>query len=108
MEEKLRDIGFSPDIESGIICRYKIHGIIVDIMPTNDSSAGFKNKWYPDGFNQAVDYQIDEKCKIKIFVYRHIRPISIYSKDVGFGCVFLQPRSLKRGTIAQLVRADRS
>ncbi len=49
-----------------VICRYKIHGIIVDIIPTNDSSVGFNNKWYPDGFNQAVDYQIDEKCKIKI------------------------------------------
>lgn len=49
-----------------VICRYKIHGIIVDIIPTNDSSVGFNNKWYPDGFNQAVDYQIDEQCTIKI------------------------------------------
>ncbi|MBK7441510.1 MAG: nucleotidyl transferase AbiEii/AbiGii toxin family protein [Bacteroidetes bacterium] len=66
LEEKLRNIGFAPDIESGVICRYKIHGIIVDIIPTNDSSVGFNNKWYPDGFNQAVDYQIDEQCTIKI------------------------------------------
>ena len=66
LEERLRAIGFSHDIESGIICRYKIQGIIVDIMPTNDPSIGFSNKWYPDGFNQAVDYKVDEHCTIKI------------------------------------------
>ena len=66
LEERLRAIGFLHDIESGIICRYKIQGIIVDIMPTNDLSIGFSNKWYPDGFNQAVDYAIDEQCTVKI------------------------------------------
>jgi hypothetical protein len=34
IEEKLRNKGFVNDIESGIICRYVISGIIVDIMPT--------------------------------------------------------------------------
>ncbi|MGB3946746.1 MAG: nucleotidyl transferase AbiEii/AbiGii toxin family protein [Bacteroidia bacterium] len=66
LEEKLREIGFSHDIESGVVCRYRIQGIIVDIMPTNDSSIGFTNKWYPEGFNQAVDYVIDERCTVKI------------------------------------------
>jgi predicted nucleotidyltransferase len=66
LEERLRSIGFTHDIESGIACRYKIQGIVVDIMPTKDSSIGFSNKWYPDGFNQAVDYIIDEGCTVKI------------------------------------------
>lgn len=66
LEEKLRLIGFSHDTESGVICRYQIQGIIVDIMPTNDSSIGFTNKWYPDGFKTAVDYKIDETNLIKI------------------------------------------
>ncbi|MDX1937108.1 MAG: nucleotidyl transferase AbiEii/AbiGii toxin family protein [Flavihumibacter sp.] len=66
LEEKLRLIGFSHDTESGVICRYQIQGITVDIMPTNDSSIGFTNKWYPDGFKTAVDYKIDETNLIKI------------------------------------------
>jgi predicted nucleotidyltransferase len=66
LEEKLRSIGFSHDIESGVICRYKIQGIIVDIMPTNDPSIGFTNIWYPEGFEKAVDYEIDERSIIKI------------------------------------------
>ena len=66
LEEKLRSIGFTHDIESGVICRYHIQGIIVDIMPTDDPSIGFTNKWYPEGFTQAVNYDIDEQCTVSI------------------------------------------
>lgn len=66
LEERLRKIGFSNDIDSGIVCRYKIHGIVVDIMPTNDPSIGFSNKWYQEGFENSVDYKIDEYCSVKI------------------------------------------
>ena len=66
LEEKLRLIGFTHDTESSVVCRYKIEGIIVDMMPTNDPSIGFTNIWYPEGFEQAVDYLIDEGNTIKI------------------------------------------
>ena len=66
LEEKLRSIGFNHDIESGVVCRYRIQGIIVDIMPTNDDSIGFSNRWYPEGFRQAVNYKIDDMCTVKI------------------------------------------
>jgi predicted nucleotidyltransferase len=66
LEEKLREIGFSHDLESGIVCRYQIQGIIVDIMPTDDPSIGFTNIWYPEGFNHAINYEIDEDNIIKI------------------------------------------
>lgn len=66
LEEKLRSIGFSHDIESGVICRYRIQGIVVDIMPTNDPSIGFTNIWYPEGFENAVNYEIDEQSIVKI------------------------------------------
>ncbi|MEO7264369.1 MAG: nucleotidyl transferase AbiEii/AbiGii toxin family protein [Ferruginibacter sp.] len=66
LEEQLRTIGFEHDIESPVVCRYKIQGIIVDIMPTDDISIGFKNKWYPQGFKKAVNYLIDETNSVKI------------------------------------------
>lgn len=44
IEEKLRNIGFQNDMTSGIVCRYKIRGLVVDIMPTNDPSIEFHNK----------------------------------------------------------------
>jgi predicted nucleotidyltransferase len=66
LENKLRKIGFSHDVESGIVCRYKIEGIIVDIMPTDDYSVGFRNSWYPEGFAQAISYELDEQRSINI------------------------------------------
>lgn len=66
LEEKLRSIGFSHDIESGVVCRYRIHGIIVDIMPTNDPSIGFNNIWYQEGFDYAIDHKIDKQSTVKI------------------------------------------
>lgn len=67
IEEQLRKIGFVNDQESGIICRYTIQGITVDIMATGEDVLGFTNKWYPDGFKNALDYKIDDEHTIRIF-----------------------------------------
>lgn len=67
IEEQLRKIGFTNDQESGIICRYKIHGITVDIMATGEDVLGFSNRWYPDGYKNALDYRIDDEHIVRIF-----------------------------------------
>lgn len=56
-EEKIRNLGFQHDIDSGIVCRFKLHDIIVDIMPTNDETIGFNNKWYEAGFTNSIAYE---------------------------------------------------
>ena len=66
LDEKLRKVGFVNDIESGVICRYKIQGMNVDIMPTDPSVIGFSNRWYPDGFKNSISIQLDD-CVFKIF-----------------------------------------
>ena len=67
IEERLRQLGFTNDQESVVICRYKIHGLTVDIMPADADILGFSNRWYKDGITQAVVYQIDEQQSIRIF-----------------------------------------
>lgn len=67
VEEKLRKKGFVNDWESGVICRYKIQGITVDVMPTSGEILGFSNKWYPAAFPSAIDYDLDDGHAIKIF-----------------------------------------
>lgn len=67
IEERLRQLGFMNDIESGIICRYKIHSLIVDIMPTNSDILGFSNRWYKEGVTKSIFYPINERQKIRIF-----------------------------------------
>ncbi|EOR96428.1 hypothetical protein ADIARSV_0331 [Arcticibacter svalbardensis MN12-7] len=67
LDEKLRGMGFTNDIESGVICRYTIQGIIVDVMPTEPKVIGFSNKWYPEGFQSAVEHRLDDEVTIRRF-----------------------------------------
>ncbi|MFB6455975.1 nucleotidyl transferase AbiEii/AbiGii toxin family protein [Chitinophaga sp. Hz27] len=67
IEERLRDLGFTNDSDSGVICRYVVQGIIVDIMPTNSTILGFSNKWYTDGLRNAVNCKLDEETEVLIF-----------------------------------------
>ncbi|OLY91803.1 Nucleotidyl transferase AbiEii toxin, Type IV TA system [Cnuella takakiae] len=72
LEERLRAIGFVNDQESKVICRYKIRGITVDIMPTDPAVIGFSNRWYGEGFEQAVLYPITERESIYIFPLEYL------------------------------------
>lgn len=67
LEERLREIGFVNDTESNVICRFKIKGITVDIMPTDSNVIGFTNRWYKEGFDHAVLFELNDKNKIYIF-----------------------------------------
>lgn len=67
IEEKLRRKGFENDVESQVICRYRISGVIVDVLPTDENVLGFRNRWYSDGFSNAVEYSISKTESVKIF-----------------------------------------
>lgn len=67
LDEKLRRLGFANDIASGVICRYRLQGLIVDIMPTNPDAIGFSNRWYPDGFKHSVMQVLDDQDSVRIF-----------------------------------------
>jgi len=67
LDERLRSLGFKNDMVSGVICRYSIQGIIVDVMPTDPAAIGFSNRWYPEGFEKAIPFILDEQTTISIF-----------------------------------------
>lgn len=67
IDERLRSLGFVNDAASRVICRYRINGLIVDVMPTEDKVLGFSNRWYPAGFKAAVSHTLDEEMVIRIF-----------------------------------------
>ena len=64
---RLSELNFQPDSESKVICRYKYQGLIVDIMPIDESVLGFSNKWYKEGFGNLQQYRIDERTEVNIF-----------------------------------------
>ena len=59
LDEQLRQLGFQNDMMSGVICRYRlptllidvVESIRVDIMPTNPAVLGFSNRWYGEGLS---------------------------------------------------------
>ena len=67
VEEKLRSKGFTNETSSGVIGRYSIQGIIVDVMPTGENALGFTNIWYKPGYATAVIYALDANYYIRIF-----------------------------------------
>lgn len=67
IEDTLRKKGFVNDAESKVICRYKINGIVVDVMPVSALVLGFSNRWYAPGSKKAIDFEIDKQHTVKIF-----------------------------------------
>lgn len=61
LEEKLRKLGFVNDMESGIICRWKYKGFIVDIIPTDQRILGFTNEWYSEGIQNKEKIEVRNK-----------------------------------------------
>lgn len=65
-ENLLRKRHFINDIESGVICRWKYNGEIVDIMPDRDTILGFTNRWYRPGFQHRLIHKLPDGSAIYI------------------------------------------
>lgn len=67
LEEELRALGFRNDQTAAVICRWRLGGLVVDIMPLNeDNILGFSNPWYPEGFAQAITYRLPDETVVMI------------------------------------------
>lgn len=71
LEEDLRAIGFQNDMFSSVICRYKYHDIVIDIMPTDANILGFTNVWYNDGLSHSIPYVLNDGLAIQIFTLHY-------------------------------------
>lgn len=65
MQERLTQLGFSPDPQGHAICSYLYKGISVDIMPSEDGPIGTANRWYKPGFNYLQKITVEDEA-IKI------------------------------------------
>lgn len=66
-EERLREKGFTNDIESRVICRWKYKEQSVDIMPNDANILGFSNPWYVEGYRNRIIANLDLPQRIYIF-----------------------------------------
>ncbi len=62
MQERLAELGFSPDPDGHAMCSYKYDNISVDIMPSSNSShMGPANRWYQIGFENIQEVLLDDQ-----------------------------------------------
>ncbi|MFD2788057.1 hypothetical protein [Hymenobacter rubripertinctus] len=67
LEEELRGLGFRHDQTSSVICRWRVAGQVVDVMPIGeDNILGFSNPWYPEGFAHAHPYVLPDESTVFI------------------------------------------
>jgi len=55
LAERLREKGFTEDPSEGVICRWNVGGIQVDVMPTDEEILGFSNQWYQAAIDTAEE-----------------------------------------------------
>lgn len=54
LADRLRKKGFNEDVSDGApLCRFRGHGLVLDVMPTDPDILGFSNRWYPYALRDA-------------------------------------------------------
>lgn len=65
LQEKLRALGFVHDM-NGPNCRFIVHGLKVDVMPTEEKILGFRNKWYGAAIQSAELHKLPDGKTIRL------------------------------------------
>jgi predicted nucleotidyltransferase len=60
LQRDLENRGFMQDEDGGVICRWIVAGIQVDVMPTDPQILGFSNRWYAPAVRTAQTHPLDD------------------------------------------------
>ena len=64
---RLAEKGFKITGEDDVTCRFRFNDAIVDVMPSDPSILGYANRWYVEGLDQAVPFELPSGRVIRIF-----------------------------------------
>lgn len=67
LTEKLAAKGFRITGEDEINCRFRYHGLIVDVMPSDPAVLGYANRWFVEGLENAIKFALPSGIEIQIF-----------------------------------------
>lgn len=66
-EDQLRGLGFVQDQSPGApVCRWRVDGVAVDLMPTQEEILGFTNRWYRMGVATAQTFALPSGVPIRL------------------------------------------
>lgn len=81
VEEDLRKRGFVNDLsQDAPICRWRVGGVTVDVMPTLEEILGFTNCWYPLALATAMPMPLPSGTTIRLVT----SPVFLATKFVAF------------------------
>lgn len=67
LADRLRELGFCEVSDEGApVCRWRVAGVLVDVMPTLPGVLGFSNRWYAEAFATASAVRIAEDLVIRL------------------------------------------
>lgn len=67
LETRLRERGFEVDSTKGApICRWTGHGILLDVMPTDEQILGFGNVWYVSAVASSAPHRLLSGTEIRL------------------------------------------
>jgi len=67
LEEQLREKGFLNAAEpEAPICRWRVAGVVVDVMPTMAEILGFSNRWYRHAVDERMRYKLPSGTEIQL------------------------------------------
>ncbi len=67
LEKRLRERSFEVDSSKGApVCRWSGHGILLDVMPTDERILGFGNIWYCNAVSSSVPYRLPSGAQIRL------------------------------------------
>lgn len=79
---RLRERGFDVDQSEGApICRWTGHGILLDVMPTDEKILGFSNDWYVGAIDTARKLLLPSGANIKLIDAAHFLATKIAAFD---------------------------
>jgi predicted nucleotidyltransferase len=86
LADKLRERGFREDPESGVICRWRLGELVVDIMPTKEGLLGFPDGWYQDALLHASTYTLPSGAQVNLVTAPHFLATKLEAfRDRGNG-----------------------
>jgi predicted nucleotidyltransferase len=65
LQDDLRKLDFKHDMD-GPNCRFILHGLKVDVMPSEGRILGFTNSWYDYAIKTAVEYVLPDGTSIRL------------------------------------------
>lgn len=64
--EALNARGFRETAEDDVVCRFRLDGLRVDVMPDDEGVLGFSNRWYSLGMETAQIHALTDDLTIRL------------------------------------------